>query len=94
MCSRDNNLVQCIVLALFTFSLLGYIFLFLAFMFSWYLSLANLARGMLLEVLAVMFPGGDDINFEAPSWRLGEGSRLVVGVRLLFLDGRVLDSTG
>ena len=42
----------------------------------------------------MMFPGGDDINFEAPSWRLGEGSRLVVGVRLLFLDGRVLDSTG
>ena len=41
-----------------------------------------------------MFPGGDDINCEAPSWRLGEGSRLVVGVRLLFLDGRVLDSTG
>ena len=35
------------VLALFTFSLLGYIFLFLAFMFSWYLSLANLARGIL-----------------------------------------------
>ena len=42
----------------------------------------------------MMFPGGDDINFEDPSWRLGEGSRLVVGVRLLFLDGRVLDSTG
>ena len=42
----------------------------------------------------MIFPSGDDINFEAPSWRLGEGSRLVVGVRLLFLDGRVLDSTG
>ena len=46
------------------------------------------------KFLAVIFPSGDDINFEAPSWRLGEGSRLVVGVRLLFLDGRVLDSTG
>ena len=42
----------------------------------------------------MMFPSGDDINFEAPSWRLGEGSRLVVGLQLLFLDGRVLDSTG
>ena len=46
------------------------------------------------KFLAVMLPSGDDINFEDPSWRLGEGSRLVVGVRLLFLDGRVLDSTG
>ena len=46
------------------------------------------------KFLAVMLPGGDDINFKDPSWRLGEGSRLVVGVRLLFLDGRVLDSTG
>ena len=52
--SVDDNLVQITVPALFTFSFLGHIFLFLSFMFSWYFSLTNLAFGMLQE-----FPGGD-----------------------------------